>query len=304
LTAYAIITPIRDEAATLDRLVDTVAAQTWRPETWILVENGSTDGTAEVARSLIREHPWIRLVEAQPLEHRERGAPIVEAFHFGLAELGPLPDAVAQLDADLTLATDYFRRLGDELARDDRLGIVSGTCYELVGDDWQERYATGTFVWGAARLYRRACLEQVLPLEPRTGWDAIDVAEANALGWRTAILRDLPFYHHRPEGSRERTLWSSWAAQGRVSHFLGYRPSYLVARALFRAPRDPAALGLVAGYGESVVRRSPTCARPGVRAWVREQQRLRHFVTRASEARGGAGSRSEASGGAGSGPPR
>ncbi len=302
MSAYAIITPIRNEAETLARLVGTVAAQTWLPDTWLLVENGSTDGTPDVARELIREHPWIRLVEAPAREHRERGAPIVEAFHLGLAELGQLPDAVAQLDADITLAPDYFERLGGELSGDERLGIVSGTCYELVGDEWTERYATGTYVWGAARLYRGSCLEQVLPLEPRTGWDAIDVAEANALGWTTAIFPDLPFYHHRPEGSRERTQWSSWAAQGRVSHFLGYRPSYLVVRALFRAPREPAALGLVAGYGGSILRRSPTCPRPEVRAWVREQQRLRHLVTRASEARGR--DREDVPQGARPGPPR
>jgi glycosyltransferase involved in cell wall biosynthesis len=286
---YAVVTPIRDEAGALSRLVDTIVAQTHRPETWLLVENGSTDGTPDVARKLIEEHPWIRLVVLPALEHRERGAPIVAAFHAGLRELGELPEAVVQLDADLTLPADYFARLVEAMVGDDRLGIVSGTCYELAKGEWTERYATGMFVWGAARLYRKSCLEQVLPLEPRTGWDAIDVAEANALGWRTAILRDVPFYHHRPEGSRERTRWSSWAAQGRVSHFLGYRPSYLVVRALFRAPRDPAALGLVAGYGECVVRRSPPCAKPGVRAWVREQQRLRHLVTRASEARGGNG---------------
>lgn len=286
MTAYAIITPIRNEAETLARLVGTVATQTRLPDTWLLVENGSTDGTVDVARDLGREHPWIRLVEAPARDHAERGAPIVAAFHVGLEELGELPDAVAQLDADITLPPNYFERLGRELSRDETLGIVSGTCYELTDGAWAERFATGANVWGAARLYRRACLEQVLPLEPRTGWDAIDVAEANAQGWTTRILPDVPFYHHRREGSRERNRWSSWAAQGRVSHFLGYRPSYLFARALFRAPRDPAALGLVAGYGGSVLRRSPTCARPEVRTWVREQQRLRHLVTRASEARG------------------
>lgn len=287
MNGYAIITPIRNEAGRLARLVGTITAQNWRPDRWLLVENGSTDDTLEVARTLTREYPWIGIVEASAREHRERGAPIVDALHTGLRELGRLPDAVAQLDADITLGANYFERLADALARDDALGIVSGTCLELDGTAWTERYVTGSYVWGGARLYRRACLEQVLPLEPRTGWDAIDVAEANALGWTTAILRDVPFRHHRAEGSRERTPWSAWAAQGRVSHFLGYRPSYLIVRALFRAPRDPAALALVAGYGGSVLRRRPTCAKGNVRTWVREQQRLRHLVTRAAEARGG-----------------
>ena len=173
MTAYAIITPIRDEAETLARLVSIVAAQTVRPTSWVLVENGSSDGTPDVARELVREHPWILLVEAPARQHVERGAPIVEAFHHGLRGLGELPDFIAQLDADITLPADYFERLLEELARHTRIGIASGTGYELSGEEWVERYATGSYVWGAARVYRRACLEQVLPAraEARLGRD-------------------------------------------------------------------------------------------------------------------------------------
>jgi poly-beta-1,6-N-acetyl-D-glucosamine synthase len=286
VTRYAIVTPVRNEAAGLPGLVASVAAQTVAPSTWLLVENGSTDGTPDVARRLAADRPWIRLVEVEPFVAAERGGPIVLAFHAGLAELGELPPFVAQLDADVTLPPDYFERILDRFAGEPRTGILSGVCYEEVGGHWTQRHLTGANVWGAARTYRRECLEQVLPLEPRTGWDAIDVAEANARGWTTATIGDLPFYHLRPEGSRERTQWSAWAAQGRVSHYIGYRPSYLVVRALFRAVRDPGALGLLAGYFGNVLRREPRCDRSALRAWVREQQRLRHLLDRASEARG------------------
>jgi len=283
---YAVVTPVRDEAANLERLAAAMAAQTVRPDPWVLVENGSTDGTPEVAKRLAAEHPWILVSTREPAPAAGRGAPIVHAFHAGLEAIGPLPDAIGQLDADLTFAPDYFERLLRALGDNARLGIVSGTCYEREDGEWRERFATAGSVWGAARLYRRACLEQVLPLEPRTGWDAIDAAEANALGWETRIDRELVFFHHRREGSREATRWSAWAAQGRVSHYLGYRPSYLVLRALFRALRDPAALGLVAGFAGETVRRRAQCRRPGVRAWVRRQQRLRNLAHRALEAHG------------------
>jgi hypothetical protein len=100
------------------------------------------------------------------------------------------------------------------------------------------------------------------------------------------VLRDVPFRHHRREGSREQSRWSSWAAQGRVSHFLGYRPSYLAIRAAFKSFRDPAALALLGGYAEETLHRRPRCSRPGVVAWVREQQRWRRLGRRAAEARG------------------
>lgn len=288
---YAVLTPLHDEAENLPRLAECMHAQTVRPDVWLLVENGSTDATPELARRLADEHAYVRLVTTDLVPGGERGAPIVHALHRGLQELGPFPDAVGQLDADLSLPDSYFAHLVAELERDAELGIVSGTCFERSRGEWRERFSTGASAWGAARLYRRACLEAVLPLEPRTGWDAIDVAHANVLGWRTRTLRDLPFYHHRRESSRERSRWSAWAAQGRVSYFLGYRPTYLLLRALFRALRDPSALWLIRGYLGDALHRRPRCDRPGVQEWVRRQQRLRRLGRRAAEARGAASDR-------------
>jgi glycosyltransferase involved in cell wall biosynthesis len=287
--SYAVVTPLHDEAENLPRLAECMHAQTVRPQVWLLVENGSTDATPELARDLAEQHPYIRLVTAGSIPGTERGTPIVHALHRGLRELEPFPEAVGQLDADLSFSDSYFEELLRELERDPGLGIISGTCFERSRGEWRERFSTGASAWGAARVYRRACLEQILPLEPRTGWDAIDVAQANALGWRTGTFRHLPFYHHRREAAREQSRWSAWAAQGRVSYFLGYRPTYLVLRSLFRAVRDPAALGLIGGYASDTVRRRPRCTRPGVCDWVRRQQRLRSLARRAAEARGTAG---------------
>lgn len=284
--SYAVLTPLHNEAENLPRLVDAMDAQTQRPDSWLLLENGSTDETPELARSLAAERPYVRVVTVDPSAAGERGAPIVHALHAGLQVLRPFPPAVAQVDADISFASDYFARLLARLDADERLGIVSGTCYERLADRWQQRFATVPYVWGAARLYRRECLDQVLPFEPRTGWDAVDVARANALGWRTAVDTTAPFYHHRPESSRELSAFSGWLAQGRVSYFLGYRFTYLLVRAAYRALRDPAAVGLVAGYLADLARRRARCADPLVRTWVRRQQRLRDVHRRAAEARG------------------
>lgn len=283
---YAVVTPLHNEAANLERLFDAMHAQTVRPRLWLLVENGSSDATLDRARVLAEQQSYIYVIVANGISSRERGVPIVNALHEGLRALGRLPRVVGQLDADITFSSDYFEQLLQYLEADPRTGIVSGTCFERRRGAWQERYATANNVWGAARLYRGACLEQVLPFEPRTGWDAIDVAQANALGWKTAILRSVPFYHHRVESSRESSPFSAWADQGRTAHFLGYRPTYLLLRAFFHAVREPAALGLIGGYLGEKVHRRPRCTRPEVRETIRSQQRLRNLWHRAAEARG------------------
>lgn len=288
-TPYAIVTPLRNEAESLPRLAETVAGQEALPETWVLVDNGSTDGTREVARRLATSYSWLRVVDAPSEPEAERARSIVLAFQIGLASLSPPPPVVAKVDADVTLPAEYFEWLLEEFARNPRLGVVSGSCLERDDGAWRARFGTGTSVWGAARAYRWACLEQLLPLEPRTAWDWIDVAEANLRGWRTGVLRDVPFYHHRREGGRARTRWAQWSSQGRAARYLGYRPTYLIARALFRSLTDPAALALITSYAGSALRRSEQCEKAALVARVREQQRLRNLARRAAEARGAGG---------------
>jgi hypothetical protein len=67
---------------------------------------------------------------------------------------------------------------------------------------------------------------------------------------------------------------------------MGYRPSYLLLRSLFRARRDPTALAMIWGYASAALRREPRYRNDCVRAYLRDQQRLRRVAMRAREARG------------------
>ena len=125
--------------------------------------------------------------------------------------------------------------------------------------------ATGTSVEGQSRAYRSDCLTDVSPLEERLGWDGLDEMKANSLGWRTRSLRDLPFRHHRSVAARDASRLRAWIAQGEANHYMGYRPSYAVMRALVNACREPSALALVVGYASAALRRAPRCPDPGVR---------------------------------------
>ena len=101
------------------------------PEAWVIVENGSTDDTPRLIADAARRHRWIGPAQCTTVPGRERGAPIVEALSAGLEALEPFPAVVVQLDADLTMPPDYFERLLAALDESERLGIVSGTCFEL-----------------------------------------------------------------------------------------------------------------------------------------------------------------------------
>ena len=241
--SYGIITPARNEATNLRQLAHCIAMQEAAPTAWVVVDDGSSDGTPDLVESLAREHPWVRLTSSSGTS-LARGAPIVRAFHAGVAGLESLPDVVVKLDADITVGPDYFRRLLTEFERDPRLGIAGGACFEATSDGvWRQRHGTGPPVWGACRAYHRECLREILPLDEHMGWDTLDQIKANLRGWKTVVFYDLPFRHHRVEGERDGSRLRTTTIQGEGAHYLAYRPSYLIVRTLFRKPPRPSRCG-------------------------------------------------------------
>ncbi len=289
--AYALITPARDEADNLRRLAGCLAEQTILPQAWLVVDDGSTDGTAELAHELGAELPWLRVLssvgartKAGPLESGRQAGRDIIAFKTGLEALESEPDIVLKLDADVSFAPDFFERLLGEFEADPSLGITGGVCWERDGETWQPYHVTGGHVRGATRAYRWQCLLDVSPLEERIGWDAVDEMRANLGGWSTRSIQDLPFYHHRRLGERDGAR-REWEAQGRMAHYLGYRFSYLVARTLWRARTERAAVAMLSGYAAAALRREPRCP-ADVRAYLRRGQRFRELPLRLREALG------------------
>jgi biofilm PGA synthesis N-glycosyltransferase PgaC len=283
VSAYSIVTPVRNETENLRRLAESLSAQTLRPNAWMIVDTGSDDGTPAVIAELMRELDWIATCTSTVGESPTRAHAIVHGFNVGVIELGVLPEVVVKLDADISMEADYFERLVAAFSADEQLGIASGTCYERDQGEWTQRHVTGDHVWGATRAYRRLCLEDVSPLEERLGWDGIDEIKAALRGWRTRTFLDLPFFHHRREGERED---NAWRMVGDACHYLGYRIDYLLLRALNNARRDRAALAMVGGYTRAALRRAERCPDEEVRSFVRRQQSLRQLPRRMREVRG------------------
>src|SRR5262245_62164593 len=287
LANYAVLTPARNESARLPRLGRSLAEQTVPPALWLILENGSTDDTLAVSATLERTYPFARVFQVPTTPSRPvRGAPIVRAIHAGLEQLKDSYDVVIKVDADITWDAHYAERLLTEFAGDPSLGIASGPCFEEHDGEWRQQHMTGDMVWCAARAYRASCLRDVTPFEERFGWDGIDIAKARLRGWRTHTFTDLPFWHHRTEGERDGTPSASWINQGRGCYFLGYRPSYVVMRALGRARHERRAVAMIWGYLSEALKRGERYHDREVVALLREEQRWRHMSQRIREAIG------------------
>jgi glycosyltransferase involved in cell wall biosynthesis len=282
-TSYAIVTPARNERENLQRLADSVIGQDHRPATWVICDDGSDDGMDEVAADLARRHDWIVVLssgEAASDLHqgRRRGRDLL-AFHKGLRALPTPVDVFVKVDADTSFEPDYFARLLAKFDERPELGIAGGCCYELQDGRWERIKVAGSHPRGASRAYRWALLDDVFALEPELGWDGVDEVVAELRGYTTAGFHEFGFRHHRRVGERDGRLRAG-SALGRQAWYMGYRPSYLCLRAVYRARRNLASLAMVWGYAAAAVSRAPQCTFPSVTDRIREGQRLRVVVRR------------------------
>ena len=129
-----IVSPVKNEAAHLEAVIRAVVAQDFPPARWIVVDDGSSDGTPAIARRLTADIPFMDVLDEgvgrggrDPLA--EGAAP--KAFNRGLAlvDIGEFTH-VMKLDGDVELPPDYLQRLMVEFAKDSRLGIACGDLVE------------------------------------------------------------------------------------------------------------------------------------------------------------------------------
>jgi biofilm PGA synthesis N-glycosyltransferase PgaC len=283
MLSYAIVTPARNERDNLLRLAKSVSAQNHLPERWIIVDDGSDDGMRAVADRLARQHHWIVVTGTgegtdRLVEGRRRGRDLL-AFRRGLHALEKPVDVFVKVDADTSFEADYFTRLLEQFAEHPDLGIAGGSCYELRDGRWERMKVAGSHPRGASRAYRWALLDDVFALEPELGWDGVDEVMAQLRGYRTEGFRDFGFRHHRKVGERDGRMRAGTAI-GRQAWYMGYRPSYLVLRALYRARENAASLAMVWGYAAAAATGAPRCPQPAVIDRVREGQRLRAVMRR------------------------
>jgi glycosyltransferase involved in cell wall biosynthesis len=279
---YAVVTPVRDEARSLPPLAESLLSQSVHPSCWVIADTGSTDETPEVIEHLASQVDWIVPTRIEETT-KARGGPIVRAFSHGLSRVVPPTDVVVKLDADMTMGSNFFESLLERFETTHDLGIAGGSLHEWEHGEWRPRYGTDDFVRGGCRAYRWQCLQDVLPLEERIGWDGLDLVKARIGGWKTGQFQDLPVFHHRSVGAREHSQAKSWYEMGDAMHYMGYRPSYAFLAGIFNARTDLTSVASIAGFWMAGIRRKPKHSDPRVLSYVRDQQRLRNLPRRAAE---------------------
>jgi biofilm PGA synthesis N-glycosyltransferase PgaC len=276
---YVAITPVRNEARYVADTIASMVRQTLLPERWVIVDDGSTDGTGDLIDAAAREHHWITAVRRPDRGFRKSGGGVVEAFYDGYAAVRQERwEFIVKLDGDLTFEPGYFEACFAQFANDARLGIGGGTILvrengRLIVDSPDD---PPFHVRGATKIYRRACWEQISPLVRAPGWDTIDEVMANMHAWSTRTFLGATLVQQRGTGSADGE-WRNWYKNGLANYITGYHPLFMLAKCMKRAFRRPplAAAALCAGFCSGYLKRLPRVQDDKAVRYLRRQQLLR-----------------------------
>lgn len=148
-----VVVPARDEAAVLPASLPSLLAQDYpgRAEI-VLVDDGSTDGTGELARELSRRHGGLPLTVDSPGEPPAGWTGKLWAVRHGIGLARARdPEYLLLTDADIAHAPDSLRELV-AAARTGGFDVVSQMARLRVESLW-ERLVVPAFVYFFAQLY-------------------------------------------------------------------------------------------------------------------------------------------------------
>jgi hypothetical protein len=188
----------------------------------IVVDDGSTDRTAERVRTYGASHPCVRLVSQ---DNRGRGA----ARSAGLSEASL--DLVAMVDADVELPTDWLHRCVAALA--DGADAVGGVAVPEGDSTWIHRVfrldprlaPLEPTVTGNNLLAPRAVMDGVgFATELRTAEDVLFVHQLEASGHRSLCIPGLVCIHHEHKGLGRTLAWMLESGISATHQLLRFRP--------------------------------------------------------------------------------
>ena len=275
-TTYVLVTPVKNEATLIGRTIASVVGQTVLPSEWIIVSDGSTDGTDEIVAEAATVHPWIKLERMPPREGRcfaavvrvtEHGIRCLSCTEYGFLGL---------LDSDVTFQDCYFEQLICRFEAEPALGLAGGVVIDI-GLPCDRFPRNKQYVPGAVQFFRRECFEKIgglVPI-PEGGWDGMTCAMARMHGYDTKLFTDLVVDHLKPrnisQGGVVRRKWQ----MGLRDYAAGYHPLFETVKCFSRLNDRPFVIGAVAwwiGYLMAAVHRRPRVISPELVAYVQKEQ--------------------------------
>ena len=218
---YYIVIPAHNEEAFISLTLQSLISQTHLPSKVVVVNDNSTDKTAEIVLAFAKENPFISLVEKKSSAIHLPGSKVIQAFQKGFETVDDNYDIIVKLDADLILPNNYFETIVKHFEENPTTGMAGGFAYIEKNGEWiLENLTDKDHIRGAFKAYRKACFKQIGGLKPAMGWDTVDELLTKYYGWKVVTDATLIVKHLKPTGANYNK--TARYKQGEAFYTLGY----------------------------------------------------------------------------------
>ena len=160
---YYIIIPAYNEEQFIALTLQSLIQQTFLPSKVVVVNDGSTDSTAEIVWAFAKKYPFISLVNKTSDAIHLPGSKVINAFNKGLESVDENYDFIVKADADLIFPPNYFETLIQHFKSDAKIGMVGGFCYIEKNGNWiLENLTDKDHIRGALKAYRKETFKQIV----------------------------------------------------------------------------------------------------------------------------------------------
>lgn len=220
MNIYIVIASYNEEAF-IGLTLQSLLSQTVLPSKIVVVNDNSTDKTAEIVLAFAKEHPFITLVNKTSEAIHLPGSKVIQAFQKGFETLDENYDVIVKIDADLIFPSNYFETIIKHFQSDAQIGMVGGFCYIEKNGDWiLENLTDKDHIRGALKAYRKETFQQIGGLKPAMGWDTVDELLCKYYNWKVVTDGSLHVKHLKPTGANYNK--TARYKQGEAFYTLGY----------------------------------------------------------------------------------
>ena len=244
--SYALVTATWNEEKYIRHTIDAVLNQTILPNAWVIVSDGSTDGTDEIIKETATRSDFVVYIRKERTQEQKGFASKVYAIREGLKHLKNVSYSfIGHLDSDVSFAPNYYEQVLRKFDDEPRLGIAGGFILEERAGRFKSRPSNTTrSVAGAIQLFRKECYEAIggfLPL-PLGGEDWYAEIIARMRGWKVAAFPELKVLHHKPSVATRGILREN-SRQGLLDYSFGTHPLFEIVKCVRRMKEKPFVLG-------------------------------------------------------------
>ncbi|MDG6219072.1 MAG: glycosyltransferase family 2 protein [Candidatus Thermoplasmatota archaeon] len=234
---YILVTPCKNEEASLPKLAESIVNQTLLPELWVIVDDGSTDQTSNIITNLSSKYEWIHCLKLNE-KPRDLGIHISYVYRSGFEYAFDYCDKksivysyIGVVDADINFEENYFQLLIHEFENNSHLGICSGHVGNIVNgkllwSDFREDLPTG-----GARLWSKACFLDTGGYLLTCSPDAVSNIKAKIRKWDTKQFYHIKAISTRPYSGAQ-GQWAGYKRLGSNNYFVGFTPLHALLKGL------------------------------------------------------------------------